>query len=141
MVIQGEGFLKILLTLLFGVVQMCSNAQQERILYHQDLFSAFQFTIVDKMEKKFNISAGGSAYSGVKSIPFWTTYNVSLPYFQPNNPAAIAPHMSMNQWGVICVGEWKFEQRTGIPLRFRLGSLQYVDMLEGKTQGYDFRQR
>ncbi len=141
MVIQGKGFLKILLTLLFGAVAMRSNAQQERILYHQDLFSAAPFAIVDKMEKNFNISAAGRANSGVKSVPFWTSYNLPLPYFQPNNPAAIAPHMSMDQWGIICVGEWKFEKRTGIPLRFRLGSLQHVDMLEGKNQGYDFRRR
>lgn len=36
--------------------------------------------------------------------------------------------------GIICQEEWKLEKKTGLPLRFRLGSLQYVDQLEGKIK-------
>ncbi len=34
--------------------------------------------------------------------------------------------------GFICRREWKFESVTKIPFRFRIGSLQYCDWLEGK---------
>jgi hypothetical protein len=36
------------------------------------------------------------------------------------------------QQGVICRKEYQLEKRTGLPLRFRLGSLAYVDRLERK---------
>ena len=47
-------------------------------------------------------------------------------------PKAIAPdYISKNQ-GFICRQEWLLEKKTGLPLRVRLGSLDYVNKLEGK---------
>jgi hypothetical protein len=51
---------------------------------------------------------------------------------QPWEIKSIASDFILSQWGIICVGEYRLQQKTGLPLRFRLGSLEYVNALEGK---------
>lgn len=66
---------------------------------------------------------------------------LSLPYYSFQSAKAV-PHISINtvvparfyveNLGFFCKKEMKLETLTGIPFKFRLGSVQYCDRMEGK---------
>ena len=56
----------------------------------------------------------------------------ALVYKSALSPSIIAADFYTCNFGFFCKKELRFEKATKIPLRFRLGTLQYNDYMEGK---------
>jgi hypothetical protein len=56
----------------------------------------------------------------------------SRPLDQMPFSAPVSPALYVEQFGFFCRQEWKLEKASGVAFRFRLGSLDYVNRLEGK---------
>jgi hypothetical protein len=70
-----------------------------------------------------------------QKIPFPKTlvFKSTLYPSQPKKPTtAVRPDFISTRQGYVCRQEWKFEKKTGLPIRVRLGSLDYVNKMEGK---------
>ncbi|MFN5423435.1 MAG: hypothetical protein ACK5AO_09225 [bacterium] len=64
-----------------------------------------------------------------KALPFaQNKYSFQI----KKSSAVVRPDFMSTKQGYVCRQEWKFEKRTGLPIRIRLGSLDYVNKMEGK---------
>lgn len=77
-----------------------------------------------------NVKAQKIPASTLKTSPRLTVNAPGGIVLRPN--AAIPASWYTDNLAGFCRPEWKLEKTTGIPLRLRLGSLEYVNRLEGK---------
>lgn len=58
-------------------------------------------------------------------------HNAQMPYFIPSS---VSPDLYTRNFGFFCRKELQVEKLTNVKVRFRLGSIQQSDFLEGKNK-------
>ena len=97
----------------------------------QRFFNVFFVLIISQLDVNAQLkksyepvtTTSDSALMSNRSLSFSSNFN---------SKQILRSDESHKNLGFICRQEWKLETKIGIPLKIRLGSLDYVNRLEGK---------
>lgn len=100
-------------------------------VFSQQRINSSLFTSLTSTHNAANLLVNyhqGSVYTLQNQPPAFIPIN----YLRIDNTPLIDPSFYTKNFGFFCKRELLFEKSTNIPLKLRLGSVQYCDWLEGK---------
>lgn len=108
------------------VFALCAKAQQSIFSSENKNLKIEPGLKLDLQKGMTNGSISTSFFSNSKFI------SQKIPFAEQAKPATLNGDFYAQHLGIVCRKEYKLEKETHIPFRFRLGSLEYCNYLEGK---------
>jgi hypothetical protein len=105
-------------------VDVGSFAQKNEWLGKQNL-SILSFNQLKNKDKKYNWLSVTQQPMVKTDVNFYFRFNATTPL--------VAPNFYTSHLGFFCKQELKLNKSTKVPFKFRLGTVQQCDWLEGKT--------
>ena len=126
-------FLVVLLLMFAGNIFSQVNSNSNGHPYVKNYIKIFSlrdkflssYTFSSKFKKEIVVTQSFSHFNLYKGRE-----RILTPVFSFLSP--VAKDFSTNQLGIVCKKEFEFEKKTSIPLRLRIGSLDYTNYMEQK---------
>jgi len=130
-----QRFYKIIVALVFSFKMLILQAQQNSVPLPSNAVPGHIWPMPSKkwyapVPRYFNISQ--QLYNTPQPLPIVAARSETTVYKLTTTSAGLPSDHYTRQYGFFCRQELLFEKASGLPLRFRLGSLKDCNYLEGK---------